>query len=306
MQRIGRVNRIGTRAKFIYVYNFYPTDNAENQIHLSNIAIKKLQAFHTAFGEDNKIYSLIEEVGEGALYGSKIVEEESEIQKYLVELREYRKALPKEYKKIQNLPLRARVGRNNTSVVQDKYPIPGSTIAYLKSKNHPGVFYYVSKENTLDELSFIEAVRIVKCVPEERPIALHLQHHAHVQQSLEHFEEDAQVQVVGSITRKSLNPTENKAISNIQMVIGSASTAQKKAVLATCIQVIKAGGIKGLAKDVNDFFKSNSLRDLSSFLDKLFREVLDRYRLKPESEKSSTTERAIQKPYIVLSESFSE
>ena len=306
MQRIGRVNRIGTQAKYIYVYNFYPTDQAENQIHLSDTAIKKLQAFHTAFGEDNKIYSLIEEVGEGALYGNKIVEEESEIQKYLVELRKYRKEHQKDYKKIQDLPLRARVGRNNTSVIQDQYPIPGSTLAYLKSKNHPGVFYYVSKENVLDELSFIEAVRIFKCDEIETPIPLHTNHHKHVQQGLEYFKEDVQVQAVEAITRKSLNPAENKAISNIQMVIGASPTAQKKAVLATVIEMIKVGGIRGLSKEINDFFKVNKLNDIPAFLDRLFIDVLDHYRIKSESDKATSPIRIVQKPYIVLSESFSE
>jgi hypothetical protein len=305
MQRIGRVNRIGTAAKEIYVYNFYPTDHSDNQIHLSDTAIKKLQAFHSAFGEDNQIYSIFEEVGEGALFGSKVIEEESEIQKYLVELREYRKAHPKEFKKIQNLPLRARVGRNKTSVVQDKYPIPGSTITYLKSKNHPGVFYYVSRENTLDELSFIEAVRIFKCDMDEQAIALHRSHHAHVQQSLEHFKEDVQVQAVEPITRKSLNPAENRAISNIQMVIGSAPTTQKKAVLAAAIELIKAGSIRGLAKEVNDFFKTNSFKDGSAFFDNFFRGVLDRYKIRTDTEKERSY-RIVQKPYIVLSESFSE
>ncbi len=305
MQRIGRVNRIGTEAKYIYVYNFYPTDHGDNQIHLSDTAIKKLQAFHTAFGEDNQIYSLIEEVGEGALYGNKIVEEESEIQKYLVELREFRKANPKKYREIENLPLRIRAGRNKSSVVQDVYPIPGSTIVYLKSKNHPGVFYYVSKENALDELSFIEAVRIFNSGYEEQPVPLHRNHHAHVQQALQHFKEDVQVQAVETITRRSLNPAENRAISNIQMVIGSAPTAQKKAVLAQAIELIKAGGIRGLAKDINDFFKSNTPRNVEQFLDKLFLEVLDPYKIRIESEKEPPY-RIIHKPYIILSESFSE
>ena len=306
MQRIGRVNRIGTKAKYIYVYNFYPTDQADNQIHLSDTAIKKLQAFHTAFGEDNKIYSLIEEVGEGALYGSKIVEEESEIQKYLVELRGFRKAHPKEFKKVQNLPFRARVGRSNVSVKQDVYPIPGSTIAYLKSKNHPGVFFYVSKEDVLAELSFIEAVRIFKCAEDENTIPLHSRHHAHVQQSLEYFKEDIQAQTVETITRKSLNPAENKAISNIQMIIGASPTAQKKAVLGATIDMIKSGGIKGLSRDINDYFKTHSLKDIPSFIDELFREVLDNYKIKTGSVKDVTADRVVRKPYIVLSESFSE
>jgi superfamily II DNA/RNA helicase len=75
MQRIGRVNRIGTEAKEIHVFNFYPSDKSENQIQLTKTAIKKLQAFHSAFGEDSQIYSQLEEVGEAGLYGSKLKEE---------------------------------------------------------------------------------------------------------------------------------------------------------------------------------------------------------------------------------------
>ena len=63
MQRIGRVNRIGTEAAKIHVFNFYPSDKSDNQIKLTNTAIRKLQAFHSAFGEDNQIYSKLEEVG---------------------------------------------------------------------------------------------------------------------------------------------------------------------------------------------------------------------------------------------------
>ena len=72
MQRIGRVNRIGSRAKQIFVYNFYPSAHGDEQIKLVNNALRKLQSFHTAFGEDNKIFSLLEEKGEGALFGNKI------------------------------------------------------------------------------------------------------------------------------------------------------------------------------------------------------------------------------------------
>lgn len=67
MQRIGRVNRIGTKAKEILVYNFYPTAQSNDLIQLNEKALKKLQGFHSAFGEDNKIYSEQEELIESTL-----------------------------------------------------------------------------------------------------------------------------------------------------------------------------------------------------------------------------------------------
>lgn len=305
MQRIGRVNRIGTQAKYIYVYNFYPTDHSDNQISLSDTAIRKLQAFHTTFGEDNKIYSQIEEVGEGALYGSHIREEESEILKYLIELRRFKTSHPKEFKKIQNMPWRTRVGRKASSASESPLTLNDSTIVYLKSQNHPGVFYYIDHANNLTEMSFLEAVKIFRCTEDEKAIPLHTSHHRHVQQGLEFFNEDVNQQTIQSLTRRQLSPAENAAISNIQMIIGSAPTAQKKAVLAKAMETIKAGGIKGLTSGINTFFKTNSLKDLQAFIDKLFVEVLDGYSLKPDSEKKSESGRIIHKPYIVLSESFS-
>src|SRR5690606_27372146 len=100
MQRIGRVNRIGTEAKEINVFNFYPSDKSENQIQLTQTAIKKLQAFHSAFGEDSQIYSQLEEVGEAGLYGSKLKEEINETLLFLQELRTFKKGNKKHFDEI--------------------------------------------------------------------------------------------------------------------------------------------------------------------------------------------------------------
>jgi superfamily II DNA/RNA helicase len=62
MQRIGRVNRIGSVAPFIHIFNFYPTAKVNNDIELEKKAIMKLQAFHSALGEDSEIYSPDEEI----------------------------------------------------------------------------------------------------------------------------------------------------------------------------------------------------------------------------------------------------
>ncbi|MFH1004600.1 MAG: helicase-related protein [Bacteroidota bacterium] len=304
MQRIGRVNRIGTKAKHIYVYNFYPTEQAENQIRLSDIAIKKLQAFHSAFGEDNEIYSLLEEVGEGALYGSQIKEEESEILIFLNELRDFKKEHPDEFQKIFKLPARSRAGRKSEAVTNSPLTFNGATVVYLKSENHPGVFYFVSEKNNLSELSFLEAVKIFKALENEKPIPLHKNHHTHIQQGINFFNEDIQQQAIQSITKNSLSPVENSALRNIQTIIPYVPTPQKKAVLSSAMETIKAGGIKGLTNDVNRFFQTNSLNDVPAFIDKLFIDVMDGYNLKTTSKNGTAQRKPLHKPYIVLSESF--
>ena len=52
MQRIGRVNRIGSSAPHIYNYLFYPSRQGDKEIQLYKNALVKLQGFHSAFGED--------------------------------------------------------------------------------------------------------------------------------------------------------------------------------------------------------------------------------------------------------------
>ena len=64
MQRIGRVNRIGSTEEFVHVYNFFPSDEGNNQIRLIEKAYAKLQSFHEMFGEDNKVFSEREELVE--------------------------------------------------------------------------------------------------------------------------------------------------------------------------------------------------------------------------------------------------
>ncbi len=50
MQRVGRVNRIGTKSDTIYNYNFYPSDAVDAIISLKKKALVKLQGFHSTFG----------------------------------------------------------------------------------------------------------------------------------------------------------------------------------------------------------------------------------------------------------------
>ncbi|MFT5617626.1 MAG: hypothetical protein ACI85I_000851, partial [Arenicella sp.] len=61
MQRIGRINRVGSTAPFVHIYNFFPTAKSDNDIELNKKAYMKLQGFHTALGEDSQIYSTKEE-----------------------------------------------------------------------------------------------------------------------------------------------------------------------------------------------------------------------------------------------------
>lgn len=322
MQRIGRVNRIGSRAERIYVYNYYPSAHGDAQIHLINNALRKLQAFHTAFGEDNKVFSILEEKGEGALFGNKIQKEESEILKYLNELRDFRKKHPKIFNEISKIPNKARCGRkfleSRQLILLDSesgelnYPLHNTSLTYLKSENHPGIFCLITPELNIIEMNFLQAVKLFKASETEKAIELHGLHHKQTLAGLDYFKSEKNQESVQTFSRKNLSPAENKAISNINAVVKVAPTEQKRMALIRALDIIKKGifASKGLPKSINDYFNVNvgMLKETDKFIDQLFITVLDRYDLSSSSEEglqSDKTQRGIVNPQIVLTQSFS-
>ena len=100
MQRIGRVNRIGSKEPFVYVYNFMPSAQGDKQIQLVRKAYTKLQSFHILFGEDSKIFSEEENVVHYDIVKA-VDGEESPLLKYAHELKQYRDSYPERYKQIE-------------------------------------------------------------------------------------------------------------------------------------------------------------------------------------------------------------
>lgn len=321
MQRIGRVNRIGSRAEQIFVYNFYPSAHGDEQIKLVNNALRKLQSFHTAFGEDNKIFSLLEEKGDGALFGNKIQKEESEILNYLNELRDFKKKHPKRFAEISKIPNKARCGRKadeghqltlmEAETGEINYPLQNTSLTYLKSENHPGIFCLVTPDYNIIELNFLQAVKIYKAEETENAVTLHSQHYEQTVKGLDYFKSEKNQENVQTISRKNLSPAENKAITNINAIIKVAPTEQKRMALQRALELIKKGtyGSKGLPKSINDFFITNAerlVKEPPKFVEQLFIDLLDSYDLSSNAEegKEKRTGQGIVNPKIVLTQSF--
>ncbi len=99
IQRIGRVNRIGSEASHVYVYNFMPSAEGDLMINLVQRASVKLQSFHTLFGEDSQIYTQDEEVTHTD-YKKLMDDPETPFSKYISELQHYREEYPERFEYI--------------------------------------------------------------------------------------------------------------------------------------------------------------------------------------------------------------
>ncbi len=187
MQRIGRVNRIGSVSKHIYNYVFYPSREGNKEIKLTQIALSKIQTFHSTFGEDNQIYSQDEIVDRNL---EKLFDEATKGQKddanlelpYYEELRNLYISDRREYNRINKLSMRSRTGRNARTI--DGVTLSNDSLVFLKT-NFRKIFFLVSE--TANELSVLDALRYFKATPDENPVERITQHHEHVDMAVKLF-----------------------------------------------------------------------------------------------------------------------
>ena len=210
MQRIGRVNRIGSTATAIHNYMFYPSDPGDAIISLKKNSLIKLQSFHSALGEDTKIYSHDELVHEFKLFNTDVRDETDRSLELLREVRALHDNNPKLYRRIKQLPPKSRCARaserlnlnNPTQGTQcgaddatDKLRLEETlpqTITYLSSPLKKA-FYLVG--DTTSELSFLEAADIFHAEPDEKAVPFGDStdlHYTQVQTALKQYTLDQQ------------------------------------------------------------------------------------------------------------------
>ena len=154
MQRIGRVNRIGSKEDVVHVFNFYPAKESNEQIRLVEIAYAKLQAFHTMFGEDNKVFSEMEELSE-ADFNKLVEDEESPFGKFIADLKAFQKENSERYNDIAALPLQSLGGvLKNAS---------GSPVVAVVTAENRGMTSIRYKSDEVSVISPLECMSDLKC-----------------------------------------------------------------------------------------------------------------------------------------------
>lgn len=304
MQRIGRVNRIGSKANNIYVFNFFPTAKVNNDIELEKKAIMKLQAFHSAMGEDSQIYSQDEVTESFGLFDKTVNEEKDEKLRVLLELRKFRKDNPDLFKQIKNMPTRARVGR--------KSPVlKGATITFIRNEKRDA-FLLIRENGEIDELTFLQAEKEYYAKITEKAINLNEHHHEQVKKAIQLFahklEEEKSKERKIDITQ---GPNEKRAlafldaISNIQV-----ANPEERELLKNAKQAIRLGKFQNLQRDINKLAKAVKTIPLkqSLLLEEVIK-ILHKYPLQTIEDESAALLQPIFnikefKPEIIISESF--
>ena len=245
MQRIGRVNRIGSTAKEVYIFNFFPTSKVNDDIELEKKAKMKLFAFHAALGEDSQIYSTDENPESFGLFDKDVDEERDEKLRYLMWLRQLKQDDPDLIKRISKLPLRARTGRKS------KF-IPGSTIVFIRNKRRDA-FTFVRDDGSIEELTFLEAVKEFEARIDEKSVPLHDMHHEQVKTALDAFAtQEEETKATKQKVNPAQGPNEKKAIAYLDGFVSIPNiTEQELELINKAKRAITTGKFQQLQRDIN-------------------------------------------------------
>lgn len=169
MQRVGRINRVGTAYDRIYVFNFFPTAQSEKQLPMEERILEKLQAFHDTLGEDYKYLSDEEVVSPKKLFSdlNKDIDDDEESTNpelgYLAIIRQIRDNDPTLFSQIKRLPKKAKAGKISEVAEEN------STIGFIR-KGALKTFFQTNGETK--QLSFMEAIKQIEAEPDEKKVGI--------------------------------------------------------------------------------------------------------------------------------------
>jgi len=312
MQRIGRVNRIGSKSDTIYNYVFYPSRQGNKQIKLNQIALSKIQTFHTTFGEDNQIYSTDEIIDRDLdkLFkeGIKKEQEDRNLElPFYEELRSLYQQNRKEYQRIEKLSLRSRTGRDKREV--EATLLADSTLVFLKT-NFRKLFYLVN-DQTASELSVLDALKYFKATPQEKAVARIAQHHDHVEKAVKSFHvakvKEMQEEETNQNQRSNLGAQVTTAVSLINSMLPHVQDDEVYVKLVQLKKLTERGTITLIAKRLQriqkDLMRQGGSKAKMTF-DEALKQVLmmaDKYNAYYRDTQKADEE---SEPTIILSESF--
>ena len=323
MQRIGRVNRIGSVADCIYNYMFYPSAQGNKEIHLYSNALIKLQGFHSAFGEDAQIYSREDIVKEFQMFNPDIQDAVDRNLRLLEEARALYQTNRKLYNRIKALPMKSRTVREIADVLAMPHEVKlsekdlqHSTIVYLSSPKKVE-YYWVKATGEVLSIPFLDAMDILKAGFDESPgdfMKVMDFHYEQVKQALQSYQKVANKVVdADSMANRKKEKATNDVLSALRTLnrslnsVSSSDVEKSLGQIAKLEKIVELGVFTGLNSGINGFYrfikkqKSSSEEIIAQTIAKVD-ELYERYNIPLDTDEEENEE--ILEPQIVVSETF--
>ncbi len=299
MQRIGRVNRIGSVAGTIINYMFYPSDEGDAEIKLYNNALAKLQGFHSAYGEDSQIYSREEIVENFELFNPNIGDDIDKSLALLSVIRKFRRDNPADYERIKELPIKSRTAR---SVVESGKEISASSSLVYVASPYKKEFYKV-ESNKVTDMGFLDVIDLFEAKPDEVGYDLPDIHYNQVSKAYDKFGADVTAMLDDDT---SYSPSEKDNVTDNALTFLRKIWRESKSVSVqegcdTLTHYVELGTYSKLTRDLAKMYRVYKKANISLIE---IENAISGYVLKYHKRKEAGLTKEDIRPYVVISETF--
>ena len=279
MQRIGRINRVGTKHSKIYVFNFFPTSKTDEHLSLRDNILNKIQSFHNTLGEDFKYLSDDEEIDSYGLYDRLMASLDDEEEnggdtelEYLSLIRDIRDKDEELYLKIKNLPKKSKCARN----YEDSY-IENSTISFLKKGDLKRI-YITNSSLDNKELNFFDAVKYFKCEPNEQTKKINYEFYQLLAVNKESFSKNTELKKYEEPKKTGKNREISKLIEGLKSYPMFSESEEEK--LNKIIEIFEVGkiskaGVKEILAECQKVYETQNYHKL---LDVFYESIPEEYK----------------------------
>lgn len=287
MQRVGRVNRIGTSFDKIYTFNFFPTEQADSEIDLTRIARSKIVAFLTMLGSDSAILTEGEPVASHKLFDKLLSKEtltqeeqaeESEL-KYLRIIEEVRDKNPELFEKIKSLPKKARSAKHFNKKYREITEIaePNSLITFFRKGKLMKFFLSNTTKDEAFELDFLTAAKIFESSSKEKRTKIHFEEYYELLNKNKDAFHKATVEELTDTERRGGSSKEKELLKTLKAIQKTAKhiTEEQKEYFRKVIQRIEEGSLpkKTVQRTSKALDKLEEIQNSSKVIEILKKEI---------------------------------
>ena len=274
IQRVGRVDRIGSEADSIRLINFLPERNVEKVLNLEKTLRERIAEIHSFIGEDNAILHPDEKLNEAdfyAAYTQAPEAEENDATALAVDfteieerVRQLQKDQPGTMQAVLDLPAGVRAARKS---------VDGKTGAFLYfAADDYEQIVMTDKHGEICPVSLEQMLAAIECDVNEASLALPKNHNVLVSRALQRFEEEAMRRHTDQRTGPRLTPGQKYALKHLHAFLKSEENEERRHTLVNIERVLRSRLPEAALKELN------AIRRLGLTNDPLLQRLLQAYR----------------------------
>lgn len=213
IQRVGRIDRIGSTHDTIHIYNFFPETELDKGLGLKERLARRIQEIHDTIGEDERILDEREQLNSGDMYGiysndENATEEDEDgfdINEAEMLIRDLKDNDPEVYRRICSLPDGIRAGLASDT--------PGTYVFCGVGKRYKRM-YLVDENSQIVASDPSEIVPLLRCNRDTRGQPLPSTHNQTVEKVRQQFAEHIE-RIYQSLSHPELEPEQQYVIGEL-------------------------------------------------------------------------------------------